>query len=121
MGLIHMLEGTRAAGSTLARLWLTLLDIEGCQPVNPVWRVLSTLLDIQSPSLSMWAPASSITLMVSSVIHPVFLVGYSKSGSQHYWIVKNSWGTGWGTSGYIHMKMGENSCGIANMAMYPLC
>merc|ERR1711962_1380648 len=88
---------------------------------NPVWRVLSTLLDIQSLLLSMWAPASSITLMVSSVIHPVVLVGYSKSGSQHYWIVKNSWGTGWGTSGYIHMKMGENSCGIANMAMYPLC
>jgi len=53
--------------------------------------------------------------------HAVLLVGYSKSGSQHYWIVKNSWGTGWGTSGYIHMKMGENSCGIANMAMYPLC
>merc|ERR1712180_363445 len=46
-------------------------DIEGCQPVNPVWRVLSTLLDIQSLLLSMWAPASSITLMVSSVIHPV--------------------------------------------------
>merc|ERR1711962_968581 len=53
--------------------------------------------------------------------HAVLLVGYGKSGSQHYWIVKNSWGTGWGTSGYIHMKMGENSCGIANMAMYPLC
>merc|ERR1711962_1593448 len=48
-----------------------MLDIEGCQPVNPVWRVLSTLLDIQSLLLSMWAPASSITLMVSSVIHPV--------------------------------------------------
>merc|ERR1711962_1858434 len=53
--------------------------------------------------------------------HAVLLVGYSKSGSRHYWIVKNSWGTGWGTSGYIHMKMGENSCGIANMAMYSLC
>merc|ERR1711890_89407 len=53
--------------------------------------------------------------------HAVLLVGYNKSGSQHYWIVKNSWGSGWGTSGYIHMKMGENSCGIANMAMYPLC
>merc|ERR1719357_944784 len=69
--LIHMLDGTRAVGSTLARLWLTPLDIEGCQPVNPAWRVLSTLLDIQSLLLSMWAPASSITLMESSVIHPV--------------------------------------------------
>jgi len=51
--------------------------------------------------------------------HAVLLVGYNKdSWGQHYWIVKNSWGTGWGQGGYIHMKMGENSCGIAKDPMY---
>ena len=38
---------------------------------------------------------------------------------QPYWIVKNSWGTAWGEEGYIHMKMGEDVCGIARAAMYP--
>jgi len=51
--------------------------------------------------------------------HAVLLVGYNKdSWGQQYWIVKNSWGTGWGQGGYIHMKMGENSCGIAKDPMY---
>merc|ERR1712010_389076 len=53
--------------------------------------------------------------------HAVLLVGYNKdSWGQGYWIVKNSWGSGWGQGGYIHMKMGENSCGLANSGMYPL-
>merc|ERR1712179_266258 len=53
--------------------------------------------------------------------HAVLLVGYNKdTEGEHYWIVKNSWGTGWGQGGYIHMKMGENSCGLAKSPMYPL-
>ena len=39
--------------------------------------------------------------------------------TQPYWIVKNSWGTDWGEEGYIHLKMGEDVCGIARAAMYP--
>merc|ERR1711890_223689 len=75
---------------------------------------------LQLPALLSRSLQRSV-LPVRQLNHAVLLVGYNKSGSQHYWIVKNSWGSGWGTSGYIHMKMGENSCGIANMAMYPLC
>jgi C1A family cysteine protease len=46
--------------------------------------------------------------------HYVLIVGYTSE----YWIVKNSWGTGWGIGGYIHLKMG-NTCGIAEVASYP--
>jgi len=43
--------------------------------------------------------------------HAITAVGYSSTPSK-YWIVKNSWGTTWGASGYIFMAQGKNLCGI---------
>merc|ERR1711890_11128 len=51
--------------------------------------------------------------------HAILAVGYDKSGSDPYWIVKNSWGTGWGENGYIKMRMGHNVCGLKNDVSYP--
>jgi hypothetical protein len=50
--------------------------------------------------------------------HAVLVVGYAKA----YWIVKNSWGVEWGIEGYMHMARGKgNQCGIATMALVPIC
>jgi len=48
--------------------------------------------------------------------HCVQLVGYDKSGSTPYWIVRNSWNTDWGIDGYMHLAMGRNLCGVADEA-----
>ncbi|XP_063786492.1 uncharacterized protein LOC134935233 [Pseudophryne corroboree] len=54
--------------------------------------------------------------------HAVIIVGY---GTEHddkenkdidYWIIRNSWGKGWGDNGYIKMQRNENLCGITSMA-----
>lgn len=52
---------------------------------------------------------------VSFLDHAVQLVGVNSEGETAYWIVRNSWGTGWGEDGYIYIEYGTNACGIANM------
>merc|ERR1712243_75698 len=52
-----------------------------------------------------------------SLNHAVAAVGYNTS--EGYWIVRNSWGSSWGDSGYIKMVMGKNMCGLSNMCTYP--
>jgi C1A family cysteine protease len=57
--------------------------------------------------------------------HAVILVGFGvdqKSNSE-YWLVRNSWGTGWGEAGYIKIAINDNnnfSCYVNNEAFLPV-
>lgn len=46
--------------------------------------------------------------------HAVQIVGYDLTGEIPYYIVRNTWGTDFGNSGYMKIKVGNNLCGIAN-------
>jgi C1A family cysteine protease len=48
--------------------------------------------------------------------HAILAVGFTAD----YWIVKNSWGSTWGASGYIFMKRGKNICGVASEPSFPV-
>ncbi|KAE9588577.1 putative actinidain [Lupinus albus] len=57
--------------------------------------------------------------------HGMTIVGYGEENNGHkYWIVKNSWATNWGDSGYIKIKRDirdkDGVCGIAMDASYPI-
>ncbi|XP_039127793.1 cysteine proteinase 2-like [Dioscorea cayenensis subsp. rotundata] len=53
--------------------------------------------------------------------HAMLVVGYGLDyfDDQPYWILKNSWGDGWGVGGYLFMEKGTNMCGVAYVANFP--
>jgi C1A family cysteine protease len=54
----------------------------------------------------------------ANIDHAVLAVGYQKVGALEAFIVKNSWGTSWGNSGYVYISTiqqlnnGQGACGI---------
>lgn len=57
--------------------------------------------------------------------HGVIIVGYGTENGVDYWLVRNSWGTNWGDTGYIKIERNfarnkNGKCGIAMEASYPV-
>lgn len=48
----------------------------------------------------------------SDVDHDVEVVGWGESHGTPYWIVRNSWGTYWGSMGFFKLKRGDNNLKI---------
>ena len=53
--------------------------------------------------------------------HAVVIVGYGTEKGVDYWLVKNSWGKGWGDRGYFKIKRGVHMCGIGRHQVVVSC
>lgn len=69
-----------------------------------------TALQIYTSGIITDCPASQVDTAVA-------VVGYNDESNPPYWIIKNSWGTSWGMSGYAYIEKGSNACGITSMPM----
>ena len=48
----------------------------------------------------------------STIDHAVVLVGYGTENGKDYYLVRNSWGEGWGEGGYFHMPYSYLECDL---------
>jgi len=49
--------------------------------------------------------------------HAITLVGWGEQNGQRYWILRNSWGPGWGEDGYMNIRWGTSNVGYAANAV----
>jgi len=58
-----------------------------------------------------------LTTCGNNVDHCVQLTGYANYNQNNaYWIVRNSWGSDWGQSGFIWVAIGQDLCSIGDYA-----
>jgi len=57
----------------------------------------------------------------TSLDHAVVIVGYNTTNNPPYWLIRNSWGTSWGESGYFQVEItgGNGICGMNEQVSYP--
>lgn len=89
------------------------VDVPGCDNLANALsaRPVSVAVDAGQWSLYKGGVLSSCT---TNVNHGVLVVGSTDA----YWKIKNSWGTGWGETGYIRLARG-NTCAICSYPSYP--
>ncbi len=64
------------------------------------------------------------TSCYTTLNHGVLIVGYGTENGVDYWLVKNSWGTNWGLSGYVKIARSSSTndpgiCGISQQPSFP--
>jgi len=60
----------------------------------------------------------------TTIDHAVNVIGYGSDSNGKYWLMRNSWGTGWGENGYMKFERTDEegslgTCGVLQYGAYP--
>jgi Pyruvate/2-oxoacid:ferredoxin oxidoreductase delta subunit len=99
--------------------------------LSPAKGTMQSVLDYNVPTknqgpLSVCVAAESWQYYTTGILkscpgqvdHCVQAVGFNNAAPETYWIVRNSWGTGWGNAGYIYLDMSTDSGDICHIQEY---
>lgn len=111
----------------------SVLVVDKCNDVEPSNQVdLKEAVGLNGPvSIAIEADTRVFQLYSGGVItgtscgtkldHGVLIVGYGVENGIKYWLVKNSWSSGWGDNGYVKIERSdsESDAGVCGVAMQP--
>jgi C1A family cysteine protease len=82
---------------------------------------LAVAVTVDDAWYSYKAGVYSSTGCTGGVNHAVVIVGAGTDDvtKTPFWLIRNSWGTGWGEKGYMRLKRGVAGAGMCNVALYP--
>ncbi|MCO5607889.1 hypothetical protein L7F22_062091 [Adiantum nelumboides] len=93
---------------------------------------VSVAIDASSRDFQLYQGGVFSASCGKSLNHAVVVVGYgyttiddgSQEVDEEFWVVRNSWGSGWGEAGYVRMQRGSNDpdglCGINMEPSFPI-
>lgn len=115
-------SGDGSSGSCTADKSKFVLTVSGYKNVNGEADMTSYVKSTGPLSIAIdantWSSYTGgiMTVCGDDIDHAVQLVGVDTSAG--YWKVRNSWGEGWGESGYIRLAYGQDTCGITYDVTY---
>jgi C1A family cysteine protease len=106
------------------------IDIFPCNDYSMMYALskqpISIALDASGINFQLYKSGILTCESGSEINHGVLAVGYGTENNFDYYLIKNSWGTSWGTNGYIRLGRGSQynnrggQCGMLLQGSYPI-
>mmetsp|Transcript_6171 Transcript_6171/g.9145 ORF Transcript_6171/g.9145 Transcript_6171/m.9145 type:complete len:362 (-) Transcript_6171:55-1140(-) len=84
---------------------------------GPVMGLMNLFTDFLGYSQGIYKPQLSADKLQATQAVEIIGWGTDSSTKDQYWIIKNSWGTGWGENGYARVARGVKELGLEDFAL----
>lgn len=119
----HCKKGCTVVDGSAPTGWTDVATSEDALEAAVALAPVSIAIEADQSSFQFYAGGVMNSTCGTNLDHGVLAVGYGDLDGQAYWRVKNSWGTSWGTDGYIllakDIEQTGGQCGIHLAASYP--